>query len=268
MHHREVVANAISPPGIAHTQELGRLVAFDAGPGAAARIGLLLLGTDLISERALADMLAPDDRVGLFTTRLRNANPTTVANLAEHGPEIAAAADRLLPGMRLDAMVYGCTSGSIVLGYDTVAREIHRVRPGLPVTTPAHAAVAALRTLNVNRLALITPYTTDVHDTVAKFLNAQSFSIAAAGSFGLTDDGDMACVTPLSIAAAIETMDLNGADGIFISCTALRASEAIGTLERTLGLPVVTSHQALLWHALRAVGDNRSPSHLGRLWLR
>lgn len=263
-----MTAPAAAPPSSSPhaAQDLSAHVRFDAGPGASARVGLILLATDLVSEVALAGMLEPDDTVGLFATRLRNANPTTVENLTAHGPEIAAAAERLLPGERLDVMVYGCTSGSIVLGQDQVAGQIHTVRPGLPVTTPGTAVVTALRALGIERPALVTPYITDVHRVVHDFLSNQGFTIAQSGVFGLADDGDMARVTPPSIEDAVMAMDLADADGVFISCTALRAADAIAPLEARLGLPVVTSHQALLWHALRLAGDGRRPERLGRLW--
>jgi maleate cis-trans isomerase len=55
------------------------------------------------------------------------------------------------------------------------------------------------------------------------------------------------------------------ADGIFISCGNLRTFEAIELLEADTGLPVVTSNQAGLWHALRLAGISERLPNLGRL---
>ena len=52
------------------------------------------------------------------------------------------------------------------------------------------------------------------------------------------------------------------ADAYFISCTAIRAAEAIEPLERDLGKPVVTSNQAMVWHSLKPAGDLRSGAGL------
>jgi maleate isomerase len=43
-------------------------------------------------------------------------------------------------------------------------------------------------------------------------------------------------------------------DALFISCTALRTAPIVARLEAALGLPVVTSNQALTWNMLRTGG--------------
>jgi maleate isomerase len=50
-----------------------------------------------------------------------------------------------------------------------------------------------------------------------------------------------------------------------VSCTAIRSGAAIGGLEAELGVPVVTSNQALAWHALRALGLRERVDGFGRL---
>jgi maleate isomerase len=44
------------------------------------------------------------------------------------------------------------------------------------------------------------------------------------------------------------------AEAYFISCTTIRSAEVIDALEETLGKPVLTSNQAMLWRALRDTG--------------
>jgi len=55
------------------------------------------------------------------------------------------------------------------------------------------------------------------------------------------------------------------ADGIFISCTNFRAMEIIARLEDGLMKPVVTSNQASLWAALRAIKVGDRIKGFGRL---
>ncbi|MDX6330283.1 MAG: maleate isomerase, partial [Streptomycetaceae bacterium] len=58
------------------------------------------------------------------------------------------------------------------------------------------------------------------------------------------------------------------AEGYFLSCTALRSAEIIEELEAELGKPVVTSNQAMVWHALRTGGVADPVPGYGRLLLR
>ncbi|MNF07974.1 Arylmalonate decarboxylase [compost metagenome] len=45
-----------------------------------------------------------------------------------------------------------------------------------------------------------------------------------------------------------------GMDALLLSCANVRAFEAVEPLERELGVPVVTSNQAVLWDALQQIG--------------
>ena len=45
-----------------------------------------------------------------------------------------------------------------------------------------------------------------------------------------------------------------GSDALFLSCTGLYTSPVVARLESRIGKPVVTSNQAIAWHALRLTG--------------
>jgi maleate isomerase len=94
------------------------------------------------------------------------------------------------------------------------------------------------------------------------------FDVPAMASFELLSDTDMASVTHDALEDAAADFDRNDVDGVFVSCTALRAVGAVERIERRLGKPVVTSNQAFLWHALRLAGVDDRLSGFGRLWER
>jgi maleate isomerase len=58
--------------------------------------------------------------------------------------EIASSAQLIRPGERPDVVAFGCTSGAIVIGDETIAARIHEVRPGIACTTPIKAAITGL----------------------------------------------------------------------------------------------------------------------------
>lgn len=64
-----------------------------------------------------------------------------------------------------------------------------------------------------------------------------------------------------------KAMDLKGADVFFLSCMALDTLGFVGALETDLGLPVITSHQATLWSALRHCGVRTRQPELGKLFI-
>jgi maleate isomerase len=61
-------------------------------------------------------------------------------------------------------------------------------------------------------------------------------------------------LSPEALIEATIATDTPDSEAVFISCTGLRTAPIISVLEQRLGKPVVTSNQALAWHALRLAG--------------
>jgi maleate isomerase len=66
--------------------------------------------------------------------------------------------------------------------------------------------------------------------------------------------------------AMLEAARVPGVEAVFASCTNLRTFGVIGAVEAELGLPVVTSNQALLWDMLRRAGADARGWGPGRLF--
>ena len=231
--------------------------------GPVARLGLLALATDLNSETELRRM-APEG-VEIFTNRIVNANPVTVDNLRAMAPDVARAAAGILPGFRLDALIYGCTSGTAAIGEADLDRRVANARPGLPLTNPLRAVETACRALGVRRLSVLTPYTPEVNEVLATELQARGLEVRGVAGFGLDSDEAMTSVPVVALQEAAREVTDPAADALFISCTALRVATLLEPLERALDRPVLASNQALLWHALRLAGDDRPVHGFGRL---
>ncbi|MGI9310304.1 MAG: maleate cis-trans isomerase family protein [bacterium] len=228
------------------------------------RIGLVALATDVNSEADLRRM-APAG-VEIFTNRVRNRNPTTVENLRAMAPDITRAAGDLLPGDAIDVLIYACTSGTAVIGEDEVFRRLRAERGELPCTTPATAALAAFAHLRARRISMLTPYIESVNRELAAFFHGRGVEVLNVHGFGIESDADMTGVSHASIVAAARDACDADADLLFISCTALRAAEVIGRIETELGKPVISSNQAMLWHALRLIGRPFAVNGFGSLF--
>lgn len=228
------------------------------------RIGLVLLATDHTTERDVARICQPDES-GVYANRIVYENPTTPENLFRMQPRLTAGAALILPGETLDAIYYSCTAASVVIGDEAVAAAVHAAKPGVPVITPSAAACAAFQTLGVRRISILTPYLPRTSEPIAAYFRAHGLAVVNLTCFGLDDDREMARVSPATIvAAACETI-AQDAEALFISCTALRAAEVAGEIERRIGKPVVTSNQAGIWLTLRRAGIERPIEGHGRL---
>lgn len=248
--------------------------------GGNGRIGVVALATDLTIESDLRRM-APDG-VEIFTNRVHNRDPLTAANLRAMAPDIGRAAAGILPGQRLDALAYACTSGAAVIGEAEVIRLLQAGRAGdgdggagdgtdggdIPCTTPVTAALAAFAALSAKRISVLTPYTAAVNRELAAFFVQRGVGIINLHGFGIDRDADIAEVAPDCITDAAVDACHPDADLLFISCTALRAAQVVRRIEERLDKPVVTSNQALLWHALKRIGNAFNVPGFGRLFRR
>lgn len=214
------------------------------------RIGLILLATDHTTERDFARLLNPDE-VGVYCTRIAFENPTSRENLKKTGPRLTEATAKILPGEDLDAIVYSCTSASVVLGNDVVEGHIKAAKPGATCITPSSAAIKAFNALNAKRISIMTPYTAEVTDELVSYFIANGLDIISSTCLGMQDDRDMARLSHASIIeTAVAAMDPT-ADALFISCTALRGAECVSRIEDKIGKPVITSNQAMIWSTLQ-----------------
>ncbi len=232
---------------------------------AVARLGMILLATDLTSERDAARVI-PAERAAVHVTRIAYDNPTTPETLRETAPRLADAAALLAPVPGLKAICYSCTSAAIEIGDAGIAEAIGKACPGVPVVTPPGAALEAFRALGVRRINLLTPYLPQTTAPMAAHFAAAGLQVANAECLGIEDDRDMARVRDGDIVAAAQAADRPDAEGLFISCTALPALGLIPELERLLGKPVVTSNQASLWRMLHHAGLAPREGAGGRLF--
>jgi maleate isomerase len=240
--------------------------ATDAGAGARARIGLLVLESDQTMEwefRSFTDLPG----VSFYHARLANDIVVTPETLGKMEAELPVAA-RLLPDyMGLKSIGYGCTSGSTIIGEDRVAAILDGIHPGVPSTNPLTAAKVALAKLGVTNLGLLTPYAPDVTAAMqAKFQDA-GINVTVVGSFYEDNDTVVGKIAPASILkSAIEIGQNDDVDGVFISCTSLRAAGIIAEAEAALDKPVTASNHALAWHLLRLAGIPDIVENAGRLF--
>lgn len=241
----------------------------DAGIGARARIGLIVLATDQTIEHEWRLIFHGLSGVALYESRMWNAVRITPETLAALEADIPAAVRVLMPVLPLSVVAFGCTSGAMVLGEARIAARIHAVRPGVPVTTPISGALAAFGALGVRRLAVLTPYARPVNDFVGRYLAERGFEIVVFGSFEEEDDSKVARIDPGSIAEAVLALGCDPrVEAVFVSCTSLRLIEAVSGLEEKLGKPVTSSNHAMAWHALRLAGVDDPLPGFGRLFTR
>lgn len=239
----------------------------DGGIAERARIGMVVLASDHTIEHEFRLILNSVPGVAVYQARIENDANITPETLKDMEARIAPTTDLLLPGMKFDAIGFGCTSASMVIGRDKVCELINQARPEAAPTNPVSAAFAAFEALGARRLAVLTPYCDRVNEGIRDYFEEAGYGVPVMGSFKEPDDNTVARISPRSVAdAAVELAKEGGIDAVFVSCTSVRLVEEVARLERCTGLPVTSSNHAIAWHVLRLAGIDDQLPELGRLY--
>jgi|TARA_B100000787_G_C16194485_1_gene299761 maleate isomerase len=229
------------------------------------RIGLIALATDFRIEKDFISVIK-DQNIDFFVNRIHCYFPLTSENLIKMSSAVTEIAEDILPSEKLDCVVYGCTSGTIAAGYETIKKKINLAKPEAKVTTPSTAAINALRKMKINKIAIFTPYSKALNDDVIDYFENENFKIISNAYFDISNDLDIGKVDEKYLYETLLDMDLGDADALFISCTALPALSIIDKLEKKLNKVVLSSNQVLIWDTLQSIGKKESINGFGKLF--
>ena len=233
--------------------------------GTEGRIGLIVLQSDETMEAELRQAL-PDDDIATFVSRIPSASDVSNDSLAAMEADLPRAAGLLPKTVDFDVVGYGCTSASSVIGSDRVAEMIKTGCSTAHVTNPVTALVAACSALGISKLALLTPYTEAVSESLRSALSAQGIETPVFGTFNEPVETKVARIDPASIRDAAMTLGKDeGAEAVFMSCTNLRTIEILKDVEAGISKPALSSNQAFFWHLIGLAGTQAKPTN-SALW--
>ena len=229
------------------------------------RIGLITLATDFRIEKDFNNVLNGKD-IDLYCNRIHCYNPLTNETLKKMADDITNVTKDILPDQKLDCVAYGCTSGTIAAGYNSIVEKVNAAKPNTKVTTPITAAIKALKKLNINKISIFTPYTNEINNSVAEYFKNENFEINELSYFDIPSDLDIGKVDDKYLFDVLSKIDVSDSDALFVSCTALPVLSLINDLEKKLGKFVVSSNQALIWDSLNQVNSNINVVGYGKLF--
>lgn len=190
--------------------------------------------------------------------------------LAQQKEHISGTASLINSRRKPDVVAYGCTSGAMGVGSNIIADMVHEALPEAKVTDPLLAAVKALRALNCHKIAFISPYPQGVNENMIAAFEEYGFDIPVSGRFhrdGINPTYAGPFIAPESIKKAVIAVGSRPeVEAVFISCTQMRFATMIEETEQEVGKPIVTSNQALCWHALRLSGCHQAIEGRGVLF--
>lgn len=185
-------------------------------------------------------------------------------------------ADRLAVGVEelrmsgADSVVWACTSGSFVRGWEGAHEQVRSLAraAGMPASSTSFAFVHAVRELHARRVAVGATYPEDVAGLFADFLRAGGVEVASVRGSGIITAAEVGTWGEAEVFALAREADRADAQALLLPDTALHTAAHIPALEKELGKPVLTANQVTVWEALRLADRRVNAPRLGALFTR
>jgi maleate isomerase len=238
---------------------------FQHGYGWRARIGMIVPG--IVDETASKQFyrMAPAG-VTLVKTSL-SIRELTVDDVTAALARVEDAA-RELGRRKVDCVILGGSPPVLVGGYGSdrlLAERVERAA-GVQACAAQTAAVEAMSSLGMRRLAVATPFNDEFNARLKDFLEHSGFTVRCIRSLGVRYQDLMR--TPLRAGYELGRecfAEAGDADGIYFPGAPFPIVDVIDALERELSTGVVTSLQASLWKGMALAGAAVPIHGFGRL---
>lgn len=167
----------------------------------------------------------------------------------------------------VDVIAYASTTSGYAIGPAAEASLTRHLRQlaGVPIVTSGLAAIQALRTFGVRRVALVHPpwFDDEMTDLGANYFRDQEIDVVTLTATPLPKHPDR--VRPQQVIDYVSDQVGASTEAIFLAGTGFRAAPAIEELERRTGQLVLEANQVLLWSILTATEAKLQIDGYGKL---
>lgn len=235
-----------------------------------ARIGVLVPFTNTNLEPDMMLMRCPDTTVhfqrmgGYDVDEIPGSDQMAGLGASDISHDL-----RMISGVRPDVVLYGCTSATLTHGpgFDADLAQQIKAGSGAISLTAAGSLIKGIQAFGAAKVGFSSPYLGEINTQAMDFLAAHGIETVKCADVGRElgnyGQGEL---TPDEVFALACQADHPEAQAIVLSCTDMRAAEAVERIEAHLGKPVITSNQAMMFCLMKALELPRHDALPGRLF--
>jgi maleate cis-trans isomerase len=236
-----------------------------ASKSGSARVGLLTPNAELPGEY-LDVASEAHGQLLLWMVVTRAPDSHQITDLVEMGAEatLVEGARRVLR-WGAHAVAWACTSGSFVLGGRGALRQLEWLSEaaGCPATSTSLAFVAALRSLGIVNVSVLSPYPAEATAAFERFLREWGISVSNSVSLNHPGAGSSRNITADQVRDV--AVDLGRTEPLLVPDTAVWGFELLRALSGLVKQPVLVANQVTLWHVLQLAHVSTDLPSLGVL---
>jgi maleate isomerase len=147
-------------------------------------------------------------------------------------------------------------------GIEDSLRERVAKLTSVPYITDAAASIKAMQALGISRIVVTSGFDDELVELIRTYMRNAGIEVVAHER--LPNRANLEAVYRVS--RRLYQANSSAAEGIWITMASIPSVGVIEDLERDLGVPVVTSAQALMWAGLHLAGIHTPVAGFGRLF--
>lgn len=186
------------------------------------------------------DWKEPEDIVR-FVEGVKRRIPDAITHVRQMSP------DALVLGISI-SVLWGGSKGNAEL-----KRQV-KAETGLELFTAVDAIAAGIKTLGLDKIAVVTPYPELADKPVLAFFDALGVRVLAQKSLRAPSAGAIGDIQAPALCQAMKDACVPGTQAVVTLGTDLKISSLAAQAENWLGVPAVAVNAATWWHALRSKG--------------
>ena len=218
----------------------------------------------------IEQLLASDIRLDLVHTDIGEDAHRVDALLRMGSAERLAEGVEALRLTGAEAVVWACTSGSFVYGWEGAHEQVRTlaVTAGMPASSTSFAFAHAVQELGVRRVAIGATYPDDVAGLFADFLRAAGTEVVSVRGSGIITAVEVGTWGEKELLTLAREADHPDADAVLLPDTAHHTATHHPAQEHHHSKPVLTANQVTVWEALRLTDRRVNAPQLGSLFTR
>jgi maleate cis-trans isomerase len=230
-------------------------------------VGILYPGYSAEDDYPRAEAMLGGPRLPLVHTEMREDAHRVDALLDIGGDDVLAEGVQAI-GESLDSVVWACTSGSFVFGWEGANAQVAALAAvaGVPASSTSFAFVDACARLGVTRVAVGATYPDDVAERFVAFLAAGGVEVLALSAKGIVTAAEVGTLPPEAVLDFAAAADHPEAQAVLLPDTALHTIGLLDELDARVGKPVLTANQVSIWQGLRLAGADGPRPGLGAVF--
>ncbi len=230
------------------------------------RIGQIVPSSNTTMETEIPAMLTarqairPEERFTFHSSRMRMKTVKKEELAAMDGESDRCALE--LSDARMDVIGYACLVAIMSMGHGYHRESQARLRARTAengaeaaVVTSAGALVHALKVIDAQRIAIVTPYMKPLTKLVTDYIAAEGFEVLDSVALEIADNLAVGRHDPSRLPGIVASMNFKQADAIVLSaCVQMPSLAAVAQVEAQTRKPVLTASIATTYEILKALG--------------